>query len=923
MALSADPNEPRAAAAGSPVGALLRSEQSAAAGPERIGGKAHGLARLVAAGARVPPFCVITTEAFAEHLGAPGLAPQVEEALRALAALDGTRDRAALEQRAALLRDHIDAAPLPAALAAAVQALLPGLGPGPFAVRSSMVGEDGESRSFAGQLDTYLFQRAEDVPAAVVRCWASAFTARALVYRGRAGEAASLPRMGVVIQQMITGRVSGVMFTSNPTNGRADEVLLSACWGAGEGVVSGRANCDEFTADRAGSELSVHVADKDLQVVRRADGGPGTEEVPVPEAQRSVRCLTRTELQTLVLEGVRLAQTLGGALDIEWTLDAQGVYLLQARPITALAARRSEPTESDCPEVVWDNSNIQESYCGVTTPLTFSFARGAYASVYEQVMRVADLPEAEIAANRPLLDNLLGLLAGRVYYNINNWYRMLQQLPSFQRNKQDMEKMMGLDSPVDFVTDEPRGLLLKLRRIPRLISLGIRLMRRFSIMDREVQRFIADFESGYQSIASQRPRFHELSFSALMALLRRVDEELLGRWHTPIINDLYVMMSSGRLRRTVERAVGAETAAPLIANLMGGEDGIESTEPTRQIFRLSAMARSQPALRAALMEPACTLSEVRRLSPEFGARLDDYIERYGDRCMGELKLETVSLREDPSFLLRLLRSYLDREDLDVEAIAQKERKLRADAEAQLRSALGALRFGRARKVLSAARTAVKHRENMRLMRTRMFGLVRDLYRALGERLAAAGRLVHPRDVFYLTVQEIKSYYEGTAVSADTRTLSTARKAEYAAFQSLSLLHRIHTRGPVYHGNALGEPTPRPPARGTGSRQLRGTGCYPGVVEAAARIILNPGDDLNLAGKILVTLRTDPGWAPLFPLCRGILVERGSTLSHSAILARELGIPAIVGIPELLRTVQDGERLHLDGSSGLIERLEAQ
>jgi phosphohistidine swiveling domain-containing protein len=909
---------------------FLDAQQTATASADRIGGKARGLSRLIGAGARVPPFFVVTTEAFSSHLGHADLAVRVAEALATIAALDAVRDRAKLEQKAAELRELIETVSLRPEVVSALGNMVSALGSGPFAVRSSMVGEDGENRSFAGQLDTYLFQQAADVPAALVRCWASAFTARALVYRSRATEAATLPRMGVVIQRMITGRVSGVMFTSNPLNGRHDQVLVSACWGAGEGVVSGRSNCDEFVSDKNGTEVSITIADKDLQIVRKSDGAAGTQEVAIPDAQRRIRCLSSAELLLLVQEGIRLSTALSGPQDIEWTLAEEGLYLLQARPITAMATATpasapspADQAEANGPEVIWDNSNIQESYCGVTTPLTFSFARRAYADVYEQVMRVANLPEAEIAATRPVLANLLGLLSGRVYYNINNWYRMLQQLPSFRRNKQDMEKMMGLDSPVDFVTDEPPGLLPKLRRIPRLASLGVQLMRRFASMDSEVQLFLRNFELGYQRVASQRARFSQLSFSELMALLKQVQEELLGRWHTPIINDLYVMISSGRLRRLVERAVGTAEAAPLIANLMGGEPGIESTEPTRHIFRMAALARRDAALKEAITKTSVTLPALRASHPSFAAEIEDYIERYGDRCMGELKLETISLREDPSFLLRLLRNYLDRDDLDAEAIAQKERRLRSEAEAALQRALGTFRYRRAGKVMAAARTAVKHRENMRLMRTRMFGLVRDLYRAIGQRLAAVGRLTQPRDVFYLSVEEIESYHEGTAVGADTAALTAARKAEYAGYQGLTLPHRIRTRGPVYHGNPLGERTVSADARGPGAKQLQGTGCYPGVVEAQARIILDPSDDLALSGKILVTLRTDPGWAPLFPLCRGILVERGSTLSHSAILARELGIPAIVGIPNLLQTVRDGELLRIDGSSGTIDRLEGK
>ncbi len=888
------------------------------------GGKAHGLARLLGAGANVPAFFVVTAQGFAAHYdgGGGALGAELVAALDGLAQLDPRTQLAELERGAEAVRSLIERTPLDPALAASVAIEVAALGSGPFAVRSSMVGEDSASHSFAGQLDTYLFQRAEDIPVAIVRCWASAFTTRALVYRARAGTVAQLPKVGVVVQRMITGRVSGVLFTANPINGRRDQAMISGCWGAGEGVVSGQCACDELVYGHDGRELSLKVADKDTHIVRRSDG-PGTMEAEVPEALRNVRCITAEEATALVREGLRVAEAFGGPQDIEWTIDDQ-LYLLQARPITTLGgvAERAQspadaPPEPHGPEIVWDNSNIQESYCGVTTPLTFSFALNAYGNVYEQIMRIARLPEADIARERPVLQNLLGLLEGRVYYNINNWYRMLLHLPSFKQNKHDMEKMMGLEEPVDFVVDTRQVGWAKAKRIVRLVGLGLQLVWRFRRMDTEVARFIAEFDTAYGRIDGRRAEFPKLTISELRGLLRTVDEKLLGRWHTPILNDLYVMTTSGRIRRFVERSVGADRAPALLANLMGGEEGIESTEPTRQLLKMSARARTHPGLRAALLDPGATLQSLRGIDAQFTAALDSYIARYGDRCMGELKLETVSLREDPSFLVRLLRNYLDRGELDADAIAEKEKQLRQEAEAELKRASGRLPTA----MLNAARSAVKYRENMRLLRTRMFGLVRDLYRAIGDRMAAVGRLDAPRDIFYLTIQEVEAYCAGTAVTADTAGLARLRKAEFAAYGPRELPHRLVTRGPVYHGNRLGEPLT---ASGVGgARLLKGTGCYPGVVEAPARIILNPTDDIDLAGKLLVTLRTDPGWAPLFPLARGILVERGSTLSHSAILARELGIPAVVGVPNLLKTVRDGETLRIDGSTGTVERLEAE
>ena len=174
------------------------------------------------------------------------------------------------------------------------------------------------------------------------------------------------------------------------------------------------------------------------------------------------------------------------------------------------------------------------------------------------------------------------------------------------------------------------------------------------------------------------------------------------------------------------------------------------------------------------------------------------------------------------------------------------------------------------------------------------------------------------DVFHLTVEEITAYHDGRSVTANVGALAKVRKVEFDAYGDEDLPHRFTTRGPVYHGNRYDDPTARPVD--ADATDLNGIGCYPGVIEAAARLIMSPDDELDLDGKILVTVRTDPGWAPLFPTCSGILVERGSSLSHSAVVARELGIPAVVGVPNLTKIVRDGEPLRLDGGSGRVQRL---
>lgn len=211
---------------------------------------------------------------------------------------------------------------------------------------------------------------------------------------------------------------------------------------------------------------------------------------------------------------------------------------------------------------------------------------------------------------------------------------------------------------------------------------------------------------------------------------------------------------------------------------------------------------------------------------------------------------------------------------------------------------------------------------MRLARTRMFGLYRDIYVEIGEQLAFYGQLKDARDVFYLTLEEIYAYKDGRAVQTNLQPLVDARKDEFASYEAEDLPHHFWTKGAVYCNNEYEYPHQNEDVD-LNAAHLKGTGCYPGIVEEKIRLIFSPEDELSLDGQILCTVRTDPGWAPLFPTAGGIIVERGSTLSHSAVVARELGIPAIVGVPELTKILKDQELVRMNGTTGKIERLDVE
>lgn len=899
--------------------AVVQSQGAFSAGEERVGGKAIGLARLSDANAPVPPWFVVATEGFAHHLEVNKVDAVISKSLGALKQID-IADPASLRiigEHAELIQNAINEAPLDPNLLNEITSSVEALGGKELAVRSSMVGEDSAEHSFAGQLDSFLFQKTpEDVSRSLRACWASAFGDRSIAYHMRAGLPLDNMRVGVVVQRMIDGDVSGVMFTANPTNGARDESLLTAAWGQGEGIVSGLCNTDEFVWEHSGKELSAQIVDKDLKVVRAQNGEAGTIEEHVAEGERNVRCLNENLVNKICAEGLRIAEHFGSPQDIEWTVESGELYFVQARPITSLPTAENK----DGPLVVWDNSNIQESYCGVTTPLTFTFANRGYTLVYKQVLEVLGVPKDIIDAYEPNLRNMLGIVKGRIYYNINNWYRYLLILPGFGKNKADMEKMMGLTDPVDLVEDQVLSAWDKISSLPRLFKTLWTLKKGYRDLPKTVPSFLSHFDKFYREM--DRKSFETATFSKLMDLMDLLRVRLLAHWHTPIVNDFYVMQTNGGLARMLQKA-GYQDSTAVQNSLISGEEGIESTEPTRFLMRMAKEARGNEGLRKLCVsgEPLEVISKIKSEYPAYGDKIDDYVERYGDRTMGELKLETISLRQDPSFVIEVIRNFIDRPDLDPDKMAANEKMVRAKAESEVFGKLGFIGRWRLRKMLIQARSAVKNRENMRLSRTRAFGLARDAYRNVGRCLVEAGKLDDERDIYYITVEELEAYHEGRCINTDFRGLAQVRKAEFEAYEDDEPPHHFETRGPVYHGNSYKyesnvEIDPN-------ADVLKGIGCYPGVVESKIRLIFSPKDELSVNGKILVTVRTDPGWAPLFPTTSGIVVERGSTLSHSAVVARELGIPAIVGVPGLTSIVEDGENVRMDGETGTVERLDSK
>ena len=404
------------------------------------------------------------------------------------------------------------------------------------------------------------------------------------------------------------------------------------------------------------------------------------------------------------------------------------------------------------------------------------------------------------------------------------------------------------------------------------------------------------------------------------------------------MNDFFAMIFYGVLRKLVVSWAGDESGS-LQNDLVSGGGAIVSAEPAMRIEQMAALVKGDEALLGTFCDgDMAEIGDAISTRPELKQALDSYLAMFGDRCLEELKLETTTLGDDPLLLVRAVgRVARGRRATDQAAQASNAPvqvtpriDIRGDAERRVEKALAhrPLREAVFSWVLRHARDRVRDRENLRFERTRVFGRVRRIFVELGKRYAAVGALDEPRDVFYLTLDEALGWAGGTSASADIRALANARKAEFARYREQPTpADRFETRGMVYVGHDF-----VPPARaaagladGSTTAQLegdarRGTGCYPGIVRGIARVVRDPREATLEAGEILVAERTDPGWVMLFPAASGLLVERGSLLSHSAIVARELGLPAVVAIDGLTTWLQSGDEVELDGRTGNVRRI---
>ncbi|HAG14213.1 MAG TPA: hypothetical protein DCG49_10180 [Ruminococcus sp.] len=825
---------------------------------QTIGGKAYHLEQLDRMGMPVPEWTVLPTALFTAYLG---------EQLSAYQAL--LRDYQPENRQKILdLLDHCDFSPewkdritVHLQELFGEQTLL--------AVRSSAADEDSDAHSFAGMLESWLdVSGTEAVLDAVRKCYRSCFSDRAMQYRARNGLLSPEIRAAVIIQRMIPADYAGVMFTIDPTTNDPDETHISVVKGIGEQLVSGESDSSDYGISAAREivyrkEADAHVSDEML--LRLYDYAQQIEKGNTP----------------------RIGQ------DIEFCIQGETIYILQSRAIANYSG-----IDKSAFRTVLDNSNIIESYSGVTTPLTFTFAREVYAKIYRQTLRTFYVSPEAIASISDDLDNMLCFYENKIYYRLNSWYRMTALYPGYQKNKQYMENMMGVKMTVQ---ESEMGAKT------RLVRIYLSFIRRMLRMKKDSAHFLERFAQVTKPYYANS--FEGMNNAEALAVYDTLEREILDDFITPIANDMGAMVFYGMLTDQLKKQQIAGYEGMLSA-VISKQGDVESAEQSAAVLEIVKEIRNMPELKALFeAENAVIMKHMQDDDPVF-RKIAAYIRRFGARTMDELKLETVTLFEDPSFLLDTIRGYLHCETLPESGGVQD-----AGAEQALLAHFGAWKRPWLRLLLRVTKYFIRNRESLRLRRTYIYSVVRNIYLRIGKNLEQAGMLAHYRDVFYLEKAEISEIAAGRWTDpAEIRQKAEQRKAEYAANKSRPIYDRMYFYGSVTPAHMLPVYTRQ---ETEGGAVLHGAAGGGKPVTGIVKLVEDPAH-ADVEGYILMAKRTDPGWTVLFPMAKAVIIERGSVLSHSAVVAREMGITLVAGIRGLTDAVQDGMTVRVDGIQGTVE-----
>lgn len=575
-------------------------------------------------------------------------------------------------------------------------------------------------------------------------------------------------------------------------------------------------------------------------------------------------------------------------------------------------------------KLIFDNSNLNESYSGVTTPLTFSFARRVYSSVYKEFSRIIGTPEEKINENLPMYDAMLGYICGRMYYNLLNWYLLISFIPGYRFNRPFFEKMLGVSEEFNYDPRDKKEGFYRFFELVLLLKQTVILLFQFLNLNKNVDLFIKDFDSAYKKANSVD--LTKLSNQELFQFYLFYEQRFASKWRITIVNDVAVMIATG-IARSMAKSWLKDKNNDLINRYLSVIKNLASTKPGEDFRKILIQIKKNKSTAALFRNKnenqiLTSLMSNKRLS-DLKELILCYLEDYGDRAPSELKMESKTYSDNKEFFISLLKNQLPDMSSQSQGNQIKETDLPDVIKERLRKVNGIKRV-LFKLMVKWSRDCIKNREAARLKRSQVFGFARKVFKEFGIRIFHNGYLKDKSDVFYLQVEEIIGAYNGVLVDQDLNSLVQKRKKEFNIWSKVDVPERIEIANSTYEYEIkmLNKLATVKSKKHNHRKELKGVtysvGSNGSTVFGEALVLKTFDPTVSFVDKILVTKQTDPGWTPVFTQLKGIVVERGGMLSHAAIVAREFGIPCISQVDGATDSIKSGQNIEMNITEGIVK-----
>ncbi len=862
----------------------------------KVGGKGANLGEMTNAGFNIPPGFCVTTAAFTRFMSAAKT--DIYASLESITADDVEHLRLVGEK----VRAALNELPFPQDVADAVTDAWLALGEQhAYAVRSSATAEDLPGASFAGQQDTYLNIRGKSALLKSVKaCFISLFTDRAILYRVQNGFDHRNVALAVVVQRMVQPDVAGILFTADPVTGNRNIVSIDASFGLGEALVSGLVSADLYQVDKREHKIIKRQIAKKTIAIRSLSQG-GTEQIDLPESEQMQAALTDAQVLELARLGGKIEAHYGVPQDIEWALSGEDLYITQSRPITSLFPLPKQ-----------DNADFR-----------------VYASLSHFQMMTDAMPPLALSALRLILPGSQGKtqpeskyvldIGGRIYADVSPILRNPIGRRVLPRAFKNIEELGAL--AIAELANDPRlrtkKSKLDLRAIKVIFPYVGKVMQALWRADPDgasaeamkvINTHIAATDSRLRAAPDIQAKLDIVVSDAHQILLPALT------WMPKLIAGI---ISTVAVTKLMQKKGNTDDIIALGRGLTGNV----VTDMGLAVGDLSDAALASEALAKHLSNPNIT-AKVRVTTAvdftggeAFVTRWNQFMTTYGVRGPAEINLSRPRWSEDPTSLLQMVVNGLDQREIGAHWAHFNQLQAAGELAAQRltklahQGLLGWVRGPLVARLIRVSRALSPLREHHKFLAVKFLALIKQVLLDAGEQLQAAGKLESSDDIWFLTFPDVIEAFGSTE---PLRALIKDRRADFEHYKQLSPPRVITSEGDIPIVKLDGGEAPE--------GALLGSPVSAGVVEGIAKVIHNPSVEALAPGEILVAPFTDPGWTPLFVNAAGLVTEVGGLMSHGSVIAREYGIPAVVGVVDATSKIKTGQRIRVHGAAGYIELL---